>query len=517
MSSNIAVQSKEASRANASVNPTGAHTTGSTSTAQYGDYEPIIGIEIHAQLSTKSKQFCSSPTAYGAGDNENINEVDTAMPGALPVLNKKSVEYSVKMGLALGCEIRKKSVFSRKQYFYPDLPKGYQISQFDLPLCEHGNVEFYLEGVKKSVSITRAHMEEDAGKSTHHGEYSLINLNRAGTPLLEIVSGPDIRGPAESAEYARTVHKILRYLDVCDGNLEEGSFRCDCNVSVRRKGETTLRTRVEIKNINSFRFVEKAVEYEILRQIDCYETGEKIVQETRLYDPDKNRTFAMRSKEEAHDYRYFPDPDLLPLELEDSYINAIRATLPELPLKRAERFQQQYKIPEYDSLVLTQEIELANFYEDVVKATGPGKDAAANAKAASNWVMTDLTRELNESKKTVQESPISASNLGKMLALIDKGTISGKIAKQVFSEMWASGKEPEVIVKEKGLVQITDTSAIEKAIDDVIAASPNEAAAYRGGKDKLFGFFVGQVMKATKGQASPDLVNQLLKKKLAGS
>lgn len=528
MSSNPA-QSKEASRTNASVNPVGAHTTGSTSTAQYGDYEPIIGIEIHAQLSTLSKQFCSSPTAYGAGDNENINEVDTAMPGALPVLNKKSVEFSVKMGLALGCDIRKKSVFSRKQYFYPDLPKGYQISQFDLPLCEHGNVEFYLDGVKKNVSITRAHMEEDAGKSTHHGEYSLINLNRAGTPLLEIVSGPDIRGPAESAEYARTVHKILRYLDVCDGNLEEGSFRCDCNVSVRKKGETTLRTRVEIKNINSFRFVEKAVEYEILRQIDCYETGEKIVQETRLYDPDKNRTFAMRSKEEAHDYRYFPDPDLLPLEIEDSYINAIRATLPELPLKRAERFQNEFKIPEYDSLVLTQERELADYYEAVVKSASSGTDAskpsgspaapgsASVAKAASNWVMTDLMRQLNESKRTVQNSPISSSNLGKMIALIDKGTISGKIAKQVFSEMWSSGKEPEAIVKEKGLVQITDTSAIEKAIDDVIAVSPNETAAYRGGKDKLFGFFVGQVMKATKGQASPDLVNQLLKKKLAGS
>jgi aspartyl-tRNA(Asn)/glutamyl-tRNA(Gln) amidotransferase subunit B len=517
MSSNSTQSSKADARANASVNPVGAHTTGSTSTTQYGDYEPIIGIEIHAQLSTKSKQFCTASTEFGAGDNENICEVDTAMPGALPVLNKTSVEYSIKMGLALGCEIRKRSVFSRKQYFYPDLPKGYQISQFDLPLCEHGNVEFFLDGVKKNVSITRAHMEEDAGKSTHHGEYSLINLNRAGTPLLEIVSGPDIRGPAESAEYARTVHKILRYLDVCDGNLEEGSFRCDCNVSVRKKGETTLRTRVEIKNINSFRFVEKAVEYEILRQIDCYETGEKIVQETRLYDPDKNRTFAMRSKEEAHDYRYFPDPDLLPLELEDSYINQIRSTLPELPLKRAERFQTAYGIPEYDSLVLTQEKELADFYEEVVRAAGPGKDAAANAKAASNWVMTDLMRELNESKKTVLTSPISAVNIGKMIALIDNGTISGKIAKQVFAEMWSSGKEPAVIVKEKGLVQITDTSAIEKAIDEVIASNPNETTAYRGGKDKLFGFFVGQVMKATKGQASPDLVNQLLKKKLAGS
>jgi aspartyl-tRNA(Asn)/glutamyl-tRNA(Gln) amidotransferase subunit B len=475
----------------------------------YGDYEPVIGIEIHAQLSTKSKMFCHSSTEFGHGDNENICAVCTAMPGALPVINKKAVEYAVKMGLALGCEIRKRSVFSRKQYFYPDLPKGYQISQFDLPLCEHGKVEYVLEGERKSVSITRAHMEEDAGKSTHHGEYSLINLNRAGTPLLEIVSGPDIRSPAEAAEYARTVHKILRYLDVCDGNLEEGSFRCDCNVSVRKKGENQFRTRVEIKNINSFRFVEKAVEYEILRQIDCYETGERIHQETRLYDPDKNRTFTMRSKEEAHDYRYFPDPDLLPVDLDENFIAGIRAALPELPLKRAERFQHQYKIPEYDSIVLTQEREIADFYESAVRASG------GNGKATSNWVMTDLMRELNESKKTVVQSPISAENLGKMISLIDKGIISGKIAKTVFSEMWTTGKEPELIVKEKGLVQITDTSAIEKAIAEVIAANPNETAAYRGGKDKLFGFFVGQVMKATKGQASPDLVNQLLKKKLS--
>ncbi|MDX9730652.1 MAG: Asp-tRNA(Asn)/Glu-tRNA(Gln) amidotransferase subunit GatB [Bdellovibrionales bacterium] len=477
---------------------------------RYGDYEPVIGIEIHAQLSTKSKMFCTASTEFGAADNENICEVDTAMPGALPVVNKRAIEFSVRTGLALGCDIRKRSVFSRKQYFYPDLPKGYQISQFDLPICEHGRVDYLLEGEKKTVSITRAHMEEDAGKSTHHGEYSLINLNRAGTPLLEIVSGPDIRSPQEAAEYARTVHKIVRYLDICDGNLEEGSFRCDCNVSVRKRGEKEFRTRVEIKNINSFRFVEKAVEYEILRQIDCYETGEKIVQETRLYDPDKNRTVAMRAKEEAHDYRYFPDPDLLPVEIEESFIEGIRSALPELPLKRAERFQQEYKIPEYDSHVLTQEKPLADYYEAVVKAAG------GNAKAASNWVMTELMRELNDSKKQVQESPISAEHLGQMVALIDKGTISGKIAKTVFSEMWSSGKAPEVIVKEKGLVQITDTSAIEKAIDDVIAASPNELAAYRGGKEKLFGFFVGQVMKATRGQASPDLVNQLLKKKLAG-
>lgn len=476
----------------------------------YGAYEPVIGIEIHAQLSTKSKMFCQSSTEFGAGDNEHVCPVCTAMPGALPVVNQKAVEYSVKMGLALGCTIRDKSVFSRKQYFYPDLPKGYQISQFDLPLCEHGRVDFILDGKKMSVSITRAHMEEDAGKSTHHGDYSLINLNRAGTPLLEIVSGPDMHSPAEAAEYARTVHKILRYLDVCDGNLEEGSFRCDCNVSVRKKGETKFNTRVEIKNINSFRFVEKAIEYEILRQIDCMETGEKINQETRLYDPDKNRTFMMRSKEEAHDYRYFPDPDLLPVALAEGFVEKIRSTLPELPLKRAERFQQDYKIPEYDSLVLTQEKEVADYYEEVAKASG-------NPKSASNWVMTELMRELNDAKKNFAQSPISAKQLGAMVALIDKGTISGKIAKTVFAEMWTSGKDAEVIVKEKGLVQITDTGAIEKAIDDVIAANPTETEAYRGGKEKLFGFFVGQVMKATKGQASPDLVNQLLKKKLAGS
>lgn len=478
----------------------------------YGDYEPVIGIEIHAQLSTNSKMFCSNSTAFGGHDNENICEVCTAMPGSLPVVNKRAVEYSVKMGLALGCDIRKRSVFARKQYFYPDLPKGYQISQFDLPLCEHGRVDYILDDKKMSVSITRAHMEEDAGKSTHQDDYSLINLNRAGVPLLEIVSGPDMHSPAEAAEYARTVHKILQYLEVCDGNLEEGSFRCDCNVSVRKRGEKTFRTRVEIKNINSFRFVEKAVEYEILRQIDCYETGEKINQETRLYDPDKNRTFRLRSKEEAHDYRYFPDPDLLPIEIDDSFISSIRSTLPELPLKRAERFQSEYKIPPYDANVLTQEKVVADYYEAVVKTAG-----ANNAKAASNWVMTELMRELNEAKKSFANSPISSTNLGKMVALIDKGTISGKIAKTVFAEMWATGKEPDVIVKEKGLVQITDTGAIEKAIDDVIAANPNEVAAYRGGKDKLFGFFVGQVMKATKGQASPDMVNQLLKAKLAGN
>lgn len=475
--------------------------------ASYGDFEAVIGLEIHAQLQTKSKMFCGNSTEFGGHDNEHTCPVCMGMPGSLPVINKQAVEYSIRTGLALNCEIRHHSVFARKQYFYPDLPKGYQISQYDLPLCEHGYVYFILDGERKRVSITRAHMEEDAGKSTHQGDYTLINLNRAGVPLLEIVSGPDMRTPAEAAEYARTMRKIVRYLGICDGNLEEGSMRADCNVSVRRKGESKFGTKVEIKNINSFRFIEKAIEYEIHRQIDCVQTGEPIVQETRLYDPDKNRTFTMRTKEEAHDYRYFPDPDLLSVEVDDAWINRVRGELPELPLARAERFVKDYKIPEYDALILTQEKPLADYYEKVALSS-------QNPKVASNWVMTELLRELNESRKEVTESPISADQLGQMIVLIDKGTISGKIAKTVFAEMWSTGKDPETIVKEKGLTQITDTSAIEKMIDEVIAANPAEVEAYRGGKEKLFGFFVGQAMKASKGQASPEVVNKLLKEKL---
>jgi aspartyl-tRNA(Asn)/glutamyl-tRNA(Gln) amidotransferase subunit B len=352
-------------------------------------------------------------------------------------------------------------------------------------------------------------MEEDAGKSTHHGEHTLINLNRAGIPLLEIVSGPDIRSPAEAAEYARTVRRILRYLDVCDGNLEEGSLRCDCNVSVRKRGAEKFGTKVEIKNINSFRFIEKAIEYEIHRQIDCIEGGEAIRQETRLYDPDKNRTFAMRSKEEAHDYRYFPDPDLLPCVVDEEWIERARASLPELPEARARRFTEGYKLPEYDARVLTHEKSLADYFERVA-------ETSKNPKAASNWVMSELLRDLNESKRDVAQSPISPEALGQMIALIDSGAISGKIAKQVFAEMWATGKGPDAIVSEKGLAQITDSSAIEKIIDEVLAASPGQLGQYRSGKEKLFGFFVGQAMKATKGQASPELVNEILKAKLKG-
>lgn len=475
----------------------------------YKGYEAVIGIEVHVQLKTDSKVFCADSTEFEAADNENTSPVSVGMPGTLPVLNRKAVEYSIKTGLALNCEIRKKSVFARKNYFYPDLPKGYQISQYDLPLCENGLVTFKVDGVDKKISITRAHMEEDAGKSNHHGDYTLINYNRAGIPLLEIVSGPDMRSPAEAAEYGRTIRQIVRYLDVCDGNLEEGSLRCDCNVSVRKQGAEKFGTKVEIKNINSFRFVEKAVEYEIERQVDFLERGEKIIQETRLWDPDKNKTFSMRTKEDAQDYRYFPDPDLLPLVVTDAMIAKFRSELPELPLARAKRFMEAHGLPEYDALVLTAEKELADYYEQTTKVCN-------NHKASSNWIMTELLRELNQAGKEIKDSPITPVMLGTMIGHIDSGKISGKIAKTVFAEMWSTGKDPDTVIKEKNLVQITDTGAIEKIIDDVLAANASQVAEYRGGRTKLFGFFVGAVMKASKGQANPDAVNQILQTKLKG-
>lgn len=473
------------------------------------DWEPVIGLEIHAQLLTQSKMFSSDPAAYGGADNEYTSTVSLGMPGALPVLNKKGLEFSIRIGLALNCKINSKSVFARKNYFYPDLPKGYQISQYDQPLCEHGKVEIYLDGQLRTIGVTRAHMEEDAGKSTHHGEYSLINLNRAGVPLLEIVSEPDITSPQEAAEYARTVRNILKYLGVCDGNLEEGSMRCDCNVSVRKKGEVKFGTKVEIKNVNSFRFVEKAIEYEISRQIASIESGEKIIQETRLYDSTKNRTYTMRLKEEAHDYRYFPDPDLLPVVFEDSWVQKIKASLPELPLEKAKRFQSQYGLPEYDSLVLTQERAVAEYFEVVA-------GECKNPKAASNWIMGELMREMNEKSKSIGEQPIFAKDLAKLIVLIDSGTISGKIAKAVFAEMSASGAAPSEIIQKKGLVQISDDSAVEKIVGEVIQANPGQTEEYRKGRDKLFGFFVGQVMKLSKGQANPEVVNRILKEKLKG-
>ena len=473
----------------------------------YSDWEAVIGLEIHAQLQTSSKMFSTDSTQFGAEDNRCVSPVSLGMPGALPVVNKEAIVLSMKTGLALNCKIRKTSVFSRKNYFYPDLPKGYQISQFDKPLCEYGFVDYVLESQKKRVGVTRAHLEEDAGKSIHQGEHTLINLNRAGVPLLEIVSEPDMRTPREAAEYARTIRRILRYLEVCDGNLEEGSMRCDCNVSVRQKGEDDLRTRTELKNINSFRFIEKAIDYEIQRQVDCYESGEGVIQETRFYDSTKNKTFSMRKKEEAYDYRYFPEPDLLPLVVNESWVEEVRRTLPELPLARAGRFQSEYQLPEYDSLVLTQEREYAEYYEVVAKSSH-------NPKAASNWIMSELMRELNESRKDISESPIPPSHLAELIRLVDNQTLSGKMAKEVFAQMWSTGKEPGAIIEEKGLVQITDESAIEKIVDEVVFNHPNQVKQYLGGKEKLFGFFVGQVMKMTKGQASPELVNKLLRQKL---
>ena len=475
----------------------------------YRGFEAVIGIEVHVQLKTESKIFSADATNFDAADNENTSPISVGMPGSLPVLNKKAVEYAIKAGLALGCQIRNRSVFARKNYFYPDLPKGYQISQYDKPICEHGEVTINLGKSSKKISITRAHMEEDAGKSTHFGDYTLINYNRAGIPLLEIVSGPDLRSPQEAAEYGRTIRQIVRYLDVCDGNLEEGSLRCDCNVSVRRAGEKEFGTKVELKNLNSFRFVEKAVEYEIDRQIDEIEAGKKIVQETRLYDADKNRTYSMRTKEDAQDYRYFPDPDLLPIEISETQIETLRKNLPELPSARRDRFQNDLGLSEYDAQLLTTERELADYFESVGKIS-------KNPKSAANWITTELMRELNSSKVDITKSPISPAQLAELIQLIDNNTISGKIAKSVFAEMWASKKNAADIVKEKGLSQVTDTGVIEKMIDEVLAANPSQVAEYRSGKTKVFGFFVGAAMKASKGQANPDLVNQILKKKLDG-
>jgi aspartyl-tRNA(Asn)/glutamyl-tRNA(Gln) amidotransferase subunit B len=476
----------------------------------YRGYEAVIGIEIHVQLNTNSKMFCADSTQFNAADNENTSPVSVGMPGTLPVVNRKAIEFAIKTGLALECEIRRKSVFSRKNYFYPDLPKGYQISQYDKPICEHGTITFKVGDQIKKVSITRAHLEEDAGKSIHQGEFTMINYNRAGIPLLEIVTGPDMSTPQEAAEYGRTIRKIVRYLGVCDGNLEEGSMRLDCNVSVRKVGVEKLGTRTELKNINSFRFVEKAIEYEIERQIDMVERGEKIVQETRLWDPDKNKTFTMRTKEEAHDYRYFPDPDLKPLIVSEELINKMRSELPELPIAKKARFISSQGLPEYDAEVLTTEKDLADYYEATAKVCN-------NHKAASNWIMTELLRELNNNNLEIKASPIKPAPLGQLIALIDKGTISGKIAKTVFLEMWKTGKDPEAIVKEKGLVQLSDPAAVEKIVDEVLAANAQQVEDHKSGKKKnLFGFFVGAVLKASKGQANPEIVNEILQKKLNG-
>jgi aspartyl-tRNA(Asn)/glutamyl-tRNA(Gln) amidotransferase subunit B len=479
-------------------------------------WEVVIGLEIHAQLATRSKIFSGSPTAYGAAPNTQASLVDLGYPGTLPVLNQDAVRMAVKFGLATGATIASRSIFARKNYFYPDLPKGYQISQYERPVVEDGSLEIVLEdGSRKTIGITRAHLEEDAGKSLHEGlaNASGIDLNRAGTPLLEIVSEPDLRSAKEAIAYLKKVHTLVRYLEICDGNMQEGSFRCDANVSVRRLGRAEFGTRCEIKNVNSFRFVEKAINFEVERQIDVLEGGGSIVQETRLYDSAKDETRPMRSKEEANDYRYFPDPDLLPLVIEPAFIETVRATLPELPDEKAARFALHYGLSAYDAGVLTSSRELADFYEAVVREVGGG---APSAKLAANWVMGDFSAFLNRDGLEIAAARVPAPALAGLLRRIQDETISGKIAKEVFELMWADAAGADAVIEAKGLKQITDTSAIEAAIDAVMAASPKQLAEYRSGKDKLFGFFVGQTMKATQGKANPAQLNELLKKKLAG-
>jgi aspartyl-tRNA(Asn)/glutamyl-tRNA(Gln) amidotransferase subunit B len=476
-------------------------------------WETVIGLEIHAQLATRSKIFSSSATAFGAEPNTQANLVDLGYPGVLPVVNGEAVRMAVRFGLAIDAKISRRSVFARKNYFYPDLPKGYQISQYERPVVEDGSLEILLEdGTRKTIGITRAHLEEDAGKSLHEDFHGLsgIDLNRAGTPLLEIVSEPDLRSAKEAVAYMKKIHTLVRYLEICDGNMQEGSFRCDANVSVRPVGQAEFGTRAEIKNLNSFRFIERAINYEIERQVDLIEGGGKVVQETRLYDPDKGETRSMRSKEEANDYRYFPDPDLLPLAIEDTTIEDVRSTMPELPDEKAARFVGEHGLSDYDAGVLTASRELADYYETVVAKLG------SQPKLAANWVMGELAGALNRDNLDVTQSRVDAGTLAGLLTRIVDNTISGKIAKEVFEGMWAEGRGADAIIEAKGLKQITDTSAIERAIDEVMAKNPGQLAEYRAGKDKLFGFFVGQVMKATGGKANPAQLNDLLQRKLSG-
>ncbi len=473
-------------------------------------FEPVIGLEVHAQMLTATKIFCGCSTRFGSEPNTQTCPVCIGMPGVLPVLNRTALEFAVRTGIAMNCSITPYSRFARKNYFYPDLPKGYQISQYELPICEHGHVEILVDGVTRRIGITRIHMEEDAGKNIHEGagNFSFVDLNRTGVPLMEIVSEPDIRSPREAAEYMKKLRAILRYLGVCDGNLEQGSLRCDANVSVRPAGQKEFGTRAEVKNINSFRYVEKAIEYEIRRQIRIIEDGGTVIQETRLWDPNRGVTESMRSKEEAHDYRYFPDPDLVPIVVDRTWVTSIRDSLPELPDAKRERFVSSYGLPEYDADQLTAERANANWFEDAVKAGGQPKPVA-------NWMMGELTRLLNEDGREIGASPVSPAQLAGLLSLIDNGTISGKIAKTVFEEMYRTGKEPAVIIREKGLVQVSDSSAIEQAVDEILARHPGEVERFRGGEEKLLGFFVGQVMKTMKGKANPQILNELLKKKLS--
>jgi aspartyl-tRNA(Asn)/glutamyl-tRNA(Gln) amidotransferase subunit B len=475
-------------------------------------WEAVIGLEVHCQLLTRTKIFSGANTAYGAAPNTQADAVTLGLPGVLPVLNGEALRMAVKFGLAVDAEIAERCVFARKHYFYPDLPKGYQISQYELPIVEHGHLDIEVDGQVKRIGITRAHMEEDAGKSLHENFTGVtgIDLNRAGTPLIEIVSEPDIRSAGEAVAYLKKLHQLVVYLGICDGNMQEGSFRCDANVSVRRVGAEKFGTRTETKNINSFRYVQQAIEFEIERQIEVIEGGGSIVQETRLFNPDTGETRTMRVKEDANDYRYFPDPDLLPVVVTAETREAIRATLPELPEAKRDRFEQQYGLPRYDATVLTGEAALADYYEAAVKASG------ADAKLCANWVTTDLLGALNKLGKAIADSPISADMLAGMLKRMADNTISGKLAKEVFEAMLNGEGDADTIIDRKGLRQITDDSAIVSIIEQVMAANPKQLEDFRGGKDKLFGFFVGQVMKASQGKANPDAVNRLLKEKLPG-
>ncbi|MGH8197013.1 MAG: Asp-tRNA(Asn)/Glu-tRNA(Gln) amidotransferase subunit GatB [Steroidobacteraceae bacterium] len=476
------------------------------------EWQTVIGLEIHAQLATRSKIFSGSSTAYGGLPNTQANLVDLGYPGVLPVLNAEAVRMAVRFGLAIGATIARRSIFARKNYFYPDLPKGYQISQYEQPIVADGTVEIVLEdGTRRVVGVTRAHLEEDAGKSLHEGlgRSSGIDLNRAGTPLLEIVSEPDMRSAREAVAYMKKIHTLVRYLEICDGNMQEGSFRCDANVSVRRKGRHEFGTRCEIKNLNSFRFVERAINFEVARQIEVVEGGGSVVQETRLYDADRHETRPMRSKEEANDYRYFPDPDLLPLALDDAFVEEARELLPELPDAKARRFAREHGLSDYDAGVLTASRELADYYERVVAGAG------GEPKLAANWVMGELSGFLNRDGLEIGASRVGADRLAGLVRRISDGTISGKIAKDVFEAMWSEDAEADSIIAARGMRQITDATAIERVIAEVMAASPAQLADYRAGKDKLFGYFVGQVMNATGGKANPAQVNELLRRLLS--
>jgi aspartyl-tRNA(Asn)/glutamyl-tRNA(Gln) amidotransferase subunit B len=477
------------------------------------EWEVVIGLEIHAQLATKSKIFSGASTKFGASPNTQACAIDLGLPGVLPVLNKEAVKMAIKFGLGANAQIAKKSVFARKNYFYPDSPKGYQISQYELPVVGQGYVDVQIDAdTSKRIHITRAHLEEDAGKSLHEDFQGLsgIDLNRAGIPLLEIVSEPDMRSAKEAVAYLKTVHTLVRYLEICDGNMQEGSFRCDANVSIRPKGETHYGTRTELKNINSFRFVERAINYEIERQINVLESGGRIAQETRLYDPNKNETRPMRSKEEANDYRYFPDPDLLPLIITEELIEQVRSELPELPQQKRQRFMEQYGLSPYDASILTSSKDMAKYYENVVNASG------GQPKLAANWVSSELFGALNRTAIDIQLSPISFAQLGKLISRIADNTISGKIAKTIFDALWEQEGDVDDIIEKRGLKQVTDAGAIEKLINEIIAANPQQVADYRAGKDKLFGFFIGQAMKASGGKLNPQQLNDLLKKKLQG-